>query len=291
MKFRGIFTALATPFDEKGEVNYSALKSLVERNIQMGVSGLFVCGSSAEAFLMSVDERKRVLKAVAQYNNGRLALIAHIGAIATRDALDMLNVAEESGYDAVASVAPFYHRFTLDEIKDYFFTLADSSSLPLLIYNIPTLTGVTFTFDQMSELLSHNNIAGFKHTSSDYYLLRRLKTAFPEKLAFNGYDETLLAGLCLGADGAIGSTFNFMGDTYVKIFNLFESGSIAEAMALQEKATKTMDVVLKYGLSQSIKAILKAQGIDCGNCRPPFDAISPEKEHALLDEIIPLLAE
>ncbi len=289
MKFHGIFTALATPFDKNENVDFNALEALIEKNVQMGVAGLFVCGSSAEAFLMSAEERKQGLRAVKDCVKGRLPLIAHIGAIATRDALDMAAFAGQLGYDAISSVAPFYHRFSFGEIKKYFFTLAESVDIPLLIYNIPTLTNVNFNFEQLSELLAHPNICGIKHTSIDYYMLRRIKTAFPEKTVFNGYDETLLAGLSLGADGAIGSTFNFMGDWYVDIMNLFEKGQMDEAILKQQKATEIMDVVLKYGLSPSIKAILRAQGVNCGNCRAPFETLSPEKEQALISEVMPML--
>lgn len=289
MKFKGIYTALATPFSNDGKVDLEAIKTLIDYNLKMKPSGFFVGGSTAEAFLQSIDERKQVLKTVKEYVGDKLPLIAHIGCISTEDAKALAKYAEELGYDAISSVAPFYHKFAFEQIKKYFFDLVDSVNIPLFIYNIPEFTNVTFTFEQLSELFQNKKITGIKHTSGDYYLLRRLKSAFPEKTVFNGYDETFLAGLVMGADGGIGGHFNYMADKFVEIYNLFCEGKITEAMDCQEKATKIIDIVCEYGLLPSVKAILKAKGIDCGNCREPFRIFTDEEEKALLKKVLPLL--
>ena len=107
-----------------------------------------------------------------------------------------------------------------------------------LIYNIPSFSGVNFSVDNMSEFLTDDRFVGVKHTSTDYFALRQFKTAFPEKIFFNGFDETLLAGLSMGADGAIGSTYNFMPEIFIKIYRLFGEGKIKEAMLLQKRADR-----------------------------------------------------
>ena len=111
-KFKGIFPALLTPFDSKGNINFTALKMLVESLLAQGVSGFYVDGSTAEAFLLSMEERKALIRTVADYNQRRGVLIAQIGCIATKDAIALANVAEECGYDAISSVAPFYYKFS-----------------------------------------------------------------------------------------------------------------------------------------------------------------------------------
>lgn len=280
--YRGIITALATPFDSDGQINETALCELIEHNIKMGVSGFFVCGSSAEVFTLSLEERKLIMRVVARQVNGRVKLIAHVGCISTEQACELGRYAREHGYDAVSSVAPFYHKFGFSEIKKYFLDLADAAKLPLIIYNIPAFTGVTFSLDELTELLSDERIIGIKHTSGDYMLLRQIKTAYPDKLIYNGYDETFLCGLVMGADGAIGSNFNFMADKFVKIYELFLDGKIQQAMLLQEKATAIITAIMRFGLSPSIKVILRDQGIDCGVCREPFKTLSEKDECELL---------
>lgn len=174
--YRGIFTALATPFDPNGRVNTTALCELIEHNIKMGVSGFFVCGSSAEVFTLTTEERMLIMRTVSHQVAGRVKLIAHVGCISTEQACDLGRYAKELCYDAVSSVAPFYNKFGFSEIKRYFERLADASELPLIIYNIPAFTGVTFSFDELNKLLSDARIIGIKHTSGDYMLLRQLKT-------------------------------------------------------------------------------------------------------------------
>ena len=278
----GIITALATPFDSDGRINETALCELIERNIEMGVSGFFVCGSSAEVFTLTLEERMLIMQAVSRKVNKRVKLIAHVGCISTAQACELGRYAKKLGYDAVSSVAPFYHKFGFPEIKKYFLELADAAELPLIIYNIPAFTGVTFSIDELTDLLSDERIIGIKHTSGDYMQLRQIKSAYPDKLVYNGYDETFLCGLVMGADGAIGSNFNFMADKFVKIYELFCKGKIQQAMQLQKKATDIITAIMRFGLSPSIKVLLRAGGVDCGNCREPFKTLSPKDESELL---------
>ena len=117
---------------------------------------------------------------------------------------------------------------------------------------------------------------GIKHTSGDMFTLNQFKTLDREIVVYNGFDETLLAGLSMGADGAIGSTYNFMGKKFKKIMNYFNSGEIETAKALQNEANEIICEMIKYGVFQSEKAILTEMGIDMGQCRPPFLPISDE---------------
>ena len=289
MGFGGIVTALATPFDTQGNINMPALERLIESNLEMGVSGFFVCGSSAEVFLLTGEERRTLMRAAKQIVGDRVKLIAHVGAVSTGQTAELGAYAKEMGYDAISSVAPFYHKVTFEEIGEYFRVVSQKAGLPLFVYNIPALTGVNFTEAQLCELLGQPHIIGVKHTSPDYMQLRQMKTAYPDKTVFNGYDETFLAGLVMGADGAIGSNFNFMADKFVQIHRLFRENRIAEAMEKQAEATKIIGIIYRYGLSQSIKAILKSRGLDCGVCRAPLRPLSEEDEQTLIAQVTPLL--
>ena len=117
--FGGIYPALLTPFTQDNTINESALKRLIEYNIKKGVSGFYVTGSTGEAFLLSMEERKQVMKLVKNAVNGRCKLIAHVGCIATHLAIELAKYAEELGYDAISSVAPYYYKFSFSEIKQY----------------------------------------------------------------------------------------------------------------------------------------------------------------------------
>lgn len=289
-KFKGIFPALLTPFNEDESINFDALKQLVNRLIAQGVKGFYVDGSTGEAFLLTIEERKQLIRAVAEYAKGKCTLIAQIGSIALPDAIELARCAESAGYDAISSVPPFYYKFSFAEIKRYYFAIADAVDLPMIIYNVPIYTGVSFTAEQMAEFLQDDRFIGVKHTSSDYFALRQFRSAFTDKVMLNGFDEMLLAGLSLGANGAIGSTYNFMPEKFIRIYQLFNEGKIEEAVCVQEEADRIIAALCKVGVMQGEKAILTKLGVPMGKLRAPFIDISDEQKEWLFDQILPLLS-
>lgn len=286
--FKGIYTALLTPFDENNKVNEKELEKLVKHNINMGVQGFYVGGSTAEAFLLSTDERKEIMdvvKAVAPEHK----LLAHIGSIDEAEARELAAYAEKLSYDAISSVAPFYYKFSFEEIKNYYFRLADSSSLPMIVYHFPAFSGVNMGIKEIGTFLERENFMGIKFTSNDFFTLEQSKSRFPDKLAFNGFDEMCLAGLSMGADGAIGSTYNFMADKFVEIKRLFEAGDIAAAQEIQQQANKIITILAKVGVMQAEKEVLNQLGFNFGVCRRPFGEPTVEEKELIAKEIIPYI--
>lgn len=275
-KFKGLFSALLTPFNEDSSINFDSLEKLVEFNIQNGIDGFYVGGSTGEGLLLSPEERMQVFECVKKANKGRATLIAHVGTICTLDAIKMAKKAEELEYDAISAVAPYYYGFTLDAVLGYYNDIVNSTSLPMVIYNFPNSGGFSLTKEIANKLFENEKFIGIKHTSGDMFTLNQFKTLDREIVVYNGFDETLLAGLSMGADGAIGSTYNFMGKKFKKIMNCFHLGEIETAKALQNEANEIICEMIKYGVFQSEKAILTEMGIDMGDCRPPFLPISDE---------------
>lgn len=275
-KFKGLFSALLTPFNEDGSINFDSLEKLVEFNLQNGIDGFYVGGSTGEGLLLSPEERMQVFECVKKANKGKATLIAHVGTICTLDAIKMAKKAEKLEYDAISAVAPYYYGFTLDAVLGYYNDIVNSTSLPMIIYNFPNSGGFSLTKDIANKLFENEKFIGIKHTSGDMFTLNQFKTLDREIVVYNGFDETLLAGLSMGADGAIGSTYNFMGKKFKKIMNCFNSGEIETAKALQNEANEIICEMIKYGVFQSEKAILTEMGIDMGQCRPPFMPISDE---------------
>ena len=289
-QFKGIFPALLTPFNKDESINFDALKQLVDRLLSQGVKGFYVDGSTGEAFLLTIEERKQLIRAVAEYAKGKCTLIAQIGSIALPEAIGLARCAKDAGYDAISSVPPFYYKFSFEEIKRYYFTIADAVDLPMIIYNVPIYTGVSFSAEQMAEFLRDDRFIGVKHTSSDYFALRQFRSAFPDKVMLNGFDEMLLAGLSLGANGAIGSTYNFMPEKFIRIYELFNEGRIEEAARLQEEADSIIAALFKVGVMQGEKAILTKLGVPMGKLRAPFIDISDAQKAWLFEQVLPLLS-
>ena len=285
----GVFPALPTPLDANDRVRFDALGQLIEFTLKNGVSGFYVTGSTGESFLLSDEERREILKFTAQTVGKRATLIAHVGCMSAKNACALGEYAASLGYDYVSSVAPIYFPYSFAEIKKYYEDVADAAGIPMLIYNFPALSGVQFSVDHIAQFLSDARFAGMKHTSSDYFVLRQIKTAFPEKALLNGYDETFLAGLSMGADGAVGTTFNFMPRKFVQIYELFRQNRVGEAMELQKQADVIIAALVKAGVIPGAKAILTEMGIPMGNARAPFAPLDAEKKKALLETVMPLL--
>jgi len=288
-KFKGIFPALLTPFNEKNEINEKALEKLIDYNIQKGVTGFYVGGSTAEAFLLSDEERLQVYRLVKEIVGKRCTLIAHIGCISTRQTIMFGEYAQSLGYDAISAVAPFYYKFTFDEIKQHYFDVVDQVDLPMLIYNFPAFSGVNLTTENLKEFLNDERFIGVKHTSNDYFALEQFKTAFPHKIFYNGFDEMFLAGLSMGADGGIGSTYNFMAEKFIKMQQLFNEEKHSEAFEVQQTANKIIAALIKVGVFQGEKAVLNMLGFDFGDVRAPFKGISKENYDYIEKTVLPLL--
>lgn len=286
---KGIFTALLTPMNADYTVNGKSLRKLIDFNIESGINGFYVCGSTGEAMLMSVEERKQILRLVKEYAGNRVDLIAHVGTTCTDAAIDMALEAKALGYDAVSAVAPFYYSYPVEAIKQYYYDIAEAADMPVFIYNFPGSNGFGLTADLAAEIFAHDpRFAGIKHTSLDLFALRQFKERIEGITVFNGFDEICLAGLSMGADGAIGSTYNFMGSKFVKLYNAFRNGDIAKAQKLQNEASSIIAEMCRYGVMQCEKEILTQMGIDMGPCRRPMLPISDEARKAV-SLLIPML--
>lgn len=285
---KGIYTALLTPFDNEGKINEGALARLVKHNLALGTDGFYVCGSTGEALMLNVDERKRIMEIVKE-NAGNANLIAHIGSVSERDAHALAGYAKELKYDLISSVAPFYYKFSFQEIRDYYIRLSENSGMKMLVYHIPVFSGVGMGFDELSSFLKDDRFAGIKFTSNDFFTMERCKAAFPDKLLLNGYDEMILSGLAMGADGGIGSTYNFMADKFVLIRKLFSEGKVDEARKIQNEANRMIAVLIKVGVMQGEKEIMNQLGFDFGHCLPPFSKITEEGKKMISEEIMPYI--
>ena len=288
-KFKGIFPALLTPFDGQDRVDTEVLGRLVDYNLQKGVDGFYVAGSTAEVFLLDAKERLAVMEAVSSRAGGKCTLIAHIGCISTKQAIEYAREAKEMGYDAISSVAPFYYKFSFEEIRRYYFDIVDAVDLPMLIYNFPAFSGVNLTTDNIREFLADDRFLGVKHTSSDFYALEQFKAGFPDKIVYNGYDEMFLAGLSMGADGGIGSTFNFMAEKYMEIRRLFQENDMSAAQALQREVNTILRALVEVGVMQGEKAIMEGLGFPLGQARSPFAPLSGAQKEKLLRLALPTL--
>ncbi|HBF14216.1 MAG TPA: N-acetylneuraminate lyase [Clostridiales bacterium] len=284
-KIGGILPALLTPFGRDGGINTDALERLIDWNIAKGVNGFYVGGSTAEAFLLTEEERSLVYEVAAKATAGRVPLIAHVGSISTEQAIRFARTAERLGYSAVSAIAPFYYKFSFNQIKRYYFDIADATGLPMIIYNFPNFSGVNLTVEQVAEFFADSRFIGIKHTSNDFFSLEQFKSRFPEKTVLNGFDEMLLCGLTMGADGGVGSTYNFMAEKYTELYRLFRAGDLGAAREIQKECNRIIGVLCRVGVMEGEKEVLCQLGLDFGSARPPFSRLSAEQKDLLRHEV------
>ena len=278
----GLYAALFTPFDEKGDIAESVLRQLVSSNMEKGIDGFYVCGSTGEAFLLSHEERRQILSIVADEVQGKVNIICHIGAISTDFSVELGQHAAEIGVDAVSSIPPFYYKFTKEELLAYYLDIAAEVDLPLIPYNFPGLSGVSLSSEMIATLRAETKTVAVKFTSSDLFQLQGMKAADPELLVYNGMDEIFLGGLAMGADGAIGSTLNVMAEKYIAIQEAFEQGDMKRALRVQSEANAVTRAILDTGKSMNAqKYLLSRKHIPAGLSRRPFKPLTNEDRLAL----------
>lgn len=264
-----LHAALLTPYDTAGEVSHACLRRLVDHVAGQGISGFYVGGSTGEGLMQSTAERLEILETVAEAARGA-TLIGHVGALTTAEALTLARGAGALGYDAVSAIPPIYFPHRKDAILGYYQEIA-ATGLPLIVYNIPAMSGVSFSLDDLCRLLELPGVVGIKQTSIDMYQTEQLRAAFPQAVILNGYDEILLSGLATGCDGGVGSTFNILGELWVALARALAEGQLMPARALQARGNRMIDALVKAGVFPGLKAVMHGLGvIDTPICRAPL---------------------
>lgn len=285
-QLKGLYAALLVPFDENGQVKEEGLKQIAKNAIEVEqLDGLYVNGSSGENFLISKEQKKQIFKVVKEAVGNDVKLIAQVGSLDLNEAIELGKYATNLGYDALSAVTPFYYPFSFEEIKQYYFDIIEATQNKMIIYAIPDLTGVNISINQFEELFNNEKIVGVKYTAPNFFLLERIRKAFPDKLILSGFDEMLVQAVISGVDGAIGSTYNVNGRRARQIYDLAREGKVEEAYKIQYDTNNIIETVLSMGIYPTLKEILKTRGIDGGVPKRPFSPFN-EANRKELNQLI-----
>lgn len=292
----GLVAATFTPMTESGAVNLAAIPSVTDFVLGQGVDGLFLCGSTGESPSLTTTERKKVCEAYLESAAGRVPVVVHVGHNSLEEARALARHAVDAGADAIALVPPSYFQMaSLDTLVDCLRSIAEvAPETPLYYYHIPRISGVGL---RMVDLLERAHgllpsLAGIKFSSFEFDdLLRCIRFEERHYNILFGSDEMLLGGLAMGAAGAVGSTYNFMGPYYRKVIDAFEQGQMEAAQDHQLLATRLVHAILDHGGHNAIKASMALLGVDCGPPRLPVPALEAEELQRLrasLEQVIDL---
>jgi N-acetylneuraminate lyase len=279
----GVIPAMVTPFDENEKLDEGRLRAIVRFLIERKLEGLYITGSTGESFLMSPEERKRVVEVTVDEVAGRIPVIAHIGAIGTHTSIDLARHAESAGVDAISSVPPFYWGFSADQIYGYYADITASTSLPMIGYNVPM---AALSFDIIKRIAGIPGVAGVKYTAPTHAEIIRIKDEIRKDfIVYSGADEMAMSGLAFGADGIIGSFYNSMPEIWFGIRDAVKAGNLAEAKRLQEVGNAVIFFSLPRGGVATIKRAMAWLGCDAGYVRKPLGSyIDKAAEQKLKDE-------
>lgn len=279
--FTGVIPALVTAFDLDGQLNEDLLRGITGSLLSRGVDGFYLTGSTGEGFMMSAEERMRVVEVVCGEVGGRVPVMVHVGAISTFQTIRLARHAEGAGADAISSVPPIYWPFTPDQVANYYADVTAATALPMVVYKI-ALAG-EIGFELLSRLARIPGIEGVKYTAPSHAEIGRIKSEIgPHFRVFSGADEMAMSGLAFGADGLIGSFYNILPELYADLVAAMNQGRIDDAKTLQETANSIIFFTLKQYPMSAVKRIMAWQGADAGYCRAPFDNYeTPDQEEAL----------
>lgn len=280
-----ILSAVLSIVDEHGVINEVETRKYIRFLLQKGVRGFYINGSTGEAFMLSLEEKKRALEIIKEEINDDCFLMAQIGTISTKESIMLAKHAESVGVDAISAIMPFYFKFSWEEIYEHYIQIIESVDIDFCPYYIPHLSGVSLTSEKLASILKHPQVKYLKYSSNDFYILQKLKKEMPDVHIFNGVDEMLLAGISTGADGAIGSTYNFVSKQANKIINAVREGNIIEARVYQDYINTFVDMLLDVGLWQGMKYLLSKADIDAGVPIKPFLPIT-EKNKKRIDSYV-----
>jgi 4-hydroxy-tetrahydrodipicolinate synthase len=280
--FKGSCTAIVTPFDEHG-VDYERLKKNLEFQYENGTSAIVVCGTTGENATHTPNEHDELVRVTVRTVNGRMKVIAGIGSNNTENALRAAENAKYSGADAVLMVTPYYNKTTQKGLIEHFSYVADRVDIPMILYNVPSRTGIGITADTCKVLSQHPNINGIKEASGDISLAAKIRSLCGDDLyIWSGNDDCTIPLMSLGALGVISVASNIVPGAVAKLCALCLEGSYAEATELYAKYASLFSALFIETNPIPVKAALKMMGMDSGILRLPLTEISQESFETLL---------
>lgn len=283
--FTGVCTALVTPF-LNGKVNYPMLQQLLRRQLDSGIRAVVLCGTTGEAPTLSDEEKLRIICKGKEYVGNGCMIIAGTGSNDTAHAVALSRAAQAAGADALLVVTPYYNKATEEGLFVHYKTIAEAVSIPVIIYNVPSRTGVDIPVHICRELAGIPNIAGIKEASTDIRKSTKLRAQCPGHFQiWSGNDDMTVPVMALGGAGVISVVSNVAPASMLAMTEAALVGDFSTAGALQLGLLELTEALFSQVNPIPVKAAMGLLGFDCGNCRLPLTPLLPEHE-ARLKELL-----
>lgn len=285
--FFGAYTALITPF--KGEkVDYDKLGELIEFQIENKIDGLVICGTTGESATLTDKEKKKVIKYAIDTVNGRVPVIAGTGSNNTKHAIELSKYAERVGADGVLLVTPYYNKSSQKGLYEHFKIIAESITCPVILYNVPSRTGVNILPDTVYELSKIENIVGIKEASNNFSQILELMSKVPRSFnVISGNDDSIVPLLSLGGAGVISVLSNIYPKAVHDICYEYLLDNKDYAKQLQIKYADVIKALFLEVNPMPVKTAMNILGMDVGTCRLPLTTVSNETYERLKSVLKP----
>ena len=281
--FKGAATALITPLTESG-IDYDAFGRLIDWQIDEGINGLVVCGTTGEASTLTDDEHRDAIAFAAKRAAGKVPVIAGTGSNDLDYALDLTRCACEAGADAILSVTPYYNKATQKGLYQMYTRIADASTVPVILYNVPSRTGVNIEPKTYEALAEHENIVGIKEANGNISKIVETMARVRGKLdLYSGNDDQIVPLMALGGVGVISVLSNLMPRETVELCNRFLRGDVAGAADLQCRYHRLIDALFSEVNPIPVKAAMAAMGYCEDYLRMPLTPMEDATRANLLD--------
>ncbi len=280
--FTGSCPALVTPFDQNGAINYDAFGKLIDAQIEAGVDAVCVCGTTGESATMSIREHIAAVEFCVKRVNHRVKVIAGAGSNDTSAAVYLSQHAQDSGADALLHVTPYYNKASQTGLIKHYEYIADRVELPMILYNVPSRTGVSFTAETYRHLSQNPQFNGVKEASGNFSLLAHTRFLCGDDFyIWSGKDDQVVPMMALGAKGVISVASNLIPEVMVKMTKLCLDNDFEAASKLQIKYMDLIDALFLEVNPIPIKAALNLVGMEMGGLRLPLCEMSEKNLETL----------
>lgn len=279
--FTGVCTALVTPFLD-GKINYPMAEQLLKRQIEAGITAVVLAGTTGESPTLSDEEKIQLIKRCKAYVTDACTIIAGTGSNSTQHAVALGQAAENAGADALLVVSPYYNKSTPDGLIAHYLSIASSVSIPIILYNVPSRTGVDIPVAVYQQLAKIPNIVGVKEASADITKVTRIrKECPPDFYVWSGNDDQIVPVMSLGGHGVISVLSNVCPEETQAMTQAALAGDFDTAAALQCELMPLIELLFCEVNPIPVKAAMKLVGYDCGGCRLPLVSLSRVNQRRL----------
>lgn len=286
---KGVVVPVATPFNNKEDVDAQALRGLVDFLIEKDVNCLFPLGGTSEFYRLSLNERRKAIDTIIDQANGRVPVMPGVHTLSTKLSIEMAEYAKNAGANAVVILQPYFDELSEEQLFQHYRDICEAVDIPVMLYaeqgvvNEPSL-------ELISKLVELENVIGIKLSTCDICRFQRGVEMFGDKIAvLAGIEDVFIPGLMSGGVGGVIGTANFCPEYWVEMYNLFLKDEVREAIELQKRFSRvTYDLISEYGYHEVIKEALNLRGVKVGRTRRPGVTLTMETREKIKEMLIEL---